>query len=252
MGEPLTWGKSCIRSLVKALPLARRLVDPLNSQIDRDEFVHRQLSLLAAGSLILDAGCGSQRYRAACGHLRYRAQDCGEYIVDQKRIIGSIGIGGEARYRYGPLDYVGDVWNIKEEPRTFDAILCTEVFEHIPYPVEAVREFSRLLKGGGVLILTAPANCLRHMDPFFFYSGFSDHWYEKVLREHGFNIESLEAIGDYYSWIAAEVLRTGRAHSMLAAILLAPTFLYLRAKRKTAVSVDTLCMGYHVLAHKQV
>ena len=29
------------------------------------------------------------------------------------------------------LDYVGDIWEIEERDDSFDAILCTEVFEHI-------------------------------------------------------------------------------------------------------------------------
>jgi SAM-dependent methyltransferase len=76
-------------------------------------------------------------------------------------------------------------------------ILCTEVFEHIPYPIETLKEFSRLLKKDGKLLLTAPSNCLRHMDPYFFYSGFSDRWYEKFLNDNGFELESIEAVGDY-------------------------------------------------------
>ena len=41
---------------------------------------------------------------------------------------------------------MGDIWDIKEKNNVFDAILCTEVFEHIPYPNETIKEFSRLLK----------------------------------------------------------------------------------------------------------
>jgi len=75
---------------------------------------------------------------------------------------------------------------VGEKDGFFDAILCTEVFEHIPFPIETTKEFARLLKPGGKLILTAPANCLRHMDPYFFYSGFSDRFFEKILGDAGF------------------------------------------------------------------
>ncbi len=122
--------------------------------------------------------------------------------------------------------------------------------EHIPFPIEAIKEFSRLLKGGGVLILTAPSNCLRHMDPYFFYSGFSDRWYRKILCDCGFTIEAIEPVGDYYSWLAVEVARTAMAHSVLAKILLLPAFFYFRSKKKTAISINTLCMGYHVVARR--
>lgn len=52
-------------------------------------------------------------------------------------------------YNYGLLDYVGDIWDINEVDDSFDAILCKEVFEHIPYPNETLKEFARLLKSGG-------------------------------------------------------------------------------------------------------
>jgi SAM-dependent methyltransferase len=233
-------------SFIKSLPMVRKL----NNQTDRDEFVVGQLKKLAPQSNILDAGCGSQRYRQDCTHLNYKSQDFGEYKVDEKKVMGSDGVGGRDGYKYGQLDYVGDIWEISEEDEAFDTILCTEVFEHIPYPVETVKEFSRLLKPNGTLILTAPSNCLRHMDPYFFYSGFSNRWYEKVLTAHDLTIESLETVGDYYSWLAVEMARTAAAHSIVAKVLLAPAFLYYHTKPKTTTSADTLCMGYHVLARK--
>ena len=201
---------------------------------------------------MLDAGCGSKQFQRFCEHLNYRSQDFAQYTGDDKKMIGADRAGATARTLVRPddLDYVGDIWSIDEDDDTFDAILCTEVFEHIPYPIETVKEFGRLLKSGGRLILTAPSNCLRHMDPYYFYSGFSDRWYEKVLRDEGFNVVSIEPVGDYYSWIGVEIWRTAKNHSFLAKLLLLPTFLYYFLKRKTDVSVNTLCMGYHVVAER--
>ena len=178
-------------------------------------------------------------------HLDYRAQDFGGYVRDDKPMIGA---AAEGDYPYGPLDYVGNIWAVDERDATFDAVLCTEVFEHIPYPAETLREFRRLLKPGGVLILTAPSNCLRHFDPFFFFSGFSDRWFERFLPEAGFTVESLEPVGDYYSWMAVELARTAATHSLAAKLAVLPGFLYYAAKGRTDVSVNSLCMGYHVVA----
>lgn len=220
----------------------------LNNQFERDAFVKSELSKLVPGTKILDAGAGGQRYREFCEHLTYKAQDFGKYKSDQKKLIGA---EEEVQdYLYGDLDYVGDIWDIKEEPNTFDSILCTEVFEHIPYPIEAVREFSRLLRPGGTLILTAPSNCLRHFDPYFFHTGFSDRWYETILPENGFSINSLCPVGDYYSWLAVEMARTAKAHSLWVKALVLPAFLYFFNKKKTETSVNSLCMGYHVVATK--
>jgi SAM-dependent methyltransferase len=241
---------SILKRVVKGAPILQAAYRRLNNQYARDEFVSRELKSLEAGSLILDAGCGSQRYRELCSHLRYRAQDFGQYTTDSKKILGTEGVGGVDGYRYGALDYIGDIWDIDESDGVFDAVLCTEVLEHVPYPIATVRECARLLRSGGKLILTAPSNCLRHMDPYFFYSGFSDRWYEKILNECGFKIDILEPVGDYYTWLAAEIGRVAESHSVLAKLALAPAFALLYGKKKTQQSIDTLCSGYHVVAHR--
>lgn len=224
----------------------------LNNIHERRDWIKRQLENLPHDSVLLDAGCGGQQFRVFCDHLQYKGQDFAGYIGAEKNTIG--GEEGSAEhgfeYQYGQLDYVGDIWDIDEVDSVFDAILCTEVFEHIPYPIETVREFSRLIRPGGKLILTAPTACLRHMDPYFFYSGFSDRWYEKILTENGFKIEEIVPVGDYYSWLGVEMARTGMSQSLIAKAILFPAFVYFFSKKKTDLSVNTLCMGYHVLATK--
>lgn len=240
-----------IKSLFKKTALINQLVLSLNNEHERDCFVINQLNLLPNNSNLLDAGCGSQKYRKYLKHLNYKGQDFGQYTIDLKKMLGSDGVGGVDGYQYGKLDYIGDIWSINEKDQAFDSILCTEVFEHIPFPNEAIKEFSRLLKSNGTLILTAPSNCLRHMDPYFFYSGFSDRWFKKILKDNGFEIKIIEPIGDYYRWIAVELYRTMSTHNFLVKILLFPVFLYYFFKRKNQASIDTLCMGYHVVAIKK-
>lgn len=156
----------------------RQFVKKLNNLHERIEWVTEKLSALPRGQLILDAGCGSQQFRRFCSHLDYRGQDFGKYHCDQKATIGSM---RERDYEYGHLDYTGNIWEIDEKVGVFDAILCTEVLEHISYPGKTITEFERLIKPGGSLVLTAPFACRRHMDPYFFYSGFSDRRYEKFF-----------------------------------------------------------------------
>ena len=88
------------------------------------------------------------------------------------------------------------------------------------------------------------------MDPYFFYSGFSDRWYEKILIDHKFTISEIEPVGDYYNFMAVELFRTMRSHHLLSSIFLLPTFIWYLLKKPTNVSVNTLCSGYHVLARK--
>ena len=150
-----------MKEILKRLPLVKSWARKLNNLNERTEWVTRQLQNLPRGSLLLDAGCGSQQFRVFCDHLNYKGQDFGQYVVDEKKMIGAEerGLGSGSEYQYGELDYVGDIWDINETDASFDAILCTEVFEHIPHPIETVKEFSRLIKPGGTLILTAPNAC---------------------------------------------------------------------------------------------
>lgn len=221
----------------------------LNNLTERRAWVKKQLAGIPAGCSILDAGCGSQQYREFCEHLEYFSQDFGGYQTDAKTSMGKQDTPD--RYQYGELDYVGDIWNIDVADNTFDAILCTEVFEHIPYPNETVAELSRLIKPGGKLILTAPSNALRHMDPYFFYSGFSDRWFERILPENNLELEEIIPVGDYYSWLAAELLRSIKNGGLLAKLALTPSLFYFLRQERNEISIDTLCMGYHILAVKR-
>lgn len=239
-----------MKKFFKKIPVLNSFLKSLNNQNIRDLFVITELRKITNNQIILDAGCGSQRYRDYCSHLIYKSQDFGLYKCDEKRMLGVNYVDTDVGYEYGVLDYIGDIWKINEKNESFDVILCTEVLEHIPYPNEAIKEFSRLLKKDGKLILTAPSNCLRHMDPFFFYSGFTDRWFEKILKENGFKIEFIEPVGDYYSWLSVEMARTANANSIFCKLLLFPAFLYFYNKKKTNLSVDTLCMGYHLVAKK--
>ena len=44
--------------------------------------------------------------------------------------------------------------------------------------------------------------------------------------------------------------RSAMSSNILVKILLFPAFVYFFTKKKTKISIDTLCMGYHVVAKK--
>ena len=61
-------------------------------------------------------------------------------------------------------DLVGDItrFNQNISENYFDALLCTEVLEHVVDPFAAVRELRRILKVGGYIIFTTPLNSRIH------------------------------------------------------------------------------------------
>ena len=222
-------------------PLIKRILG-IYTDDDIVPFVRRQLESLPPGSKLLDVGAGSQRFRQYCQHLQYFAQDFGE---------SPTGIGLEKEeYKYGNIDYKGNCWEIEVPDNTFDAVLCTEVLEHIPYPERTVQEISRILKPGGTLILTAPLSSLRHMDPYWYQPGLSDNWYKYFFKKHRIEICSLQSVGDYGQVLKAELIRAA-AYNRWAAVFLLPAILYLRLFSRQMSKLGSLtCIGYHIVAKK--
>jgi ubiquinone/menaquinone biosynthesis C-methylase UbiE len=105
------------------------------------------------------------------------------------------------------IDIISDITNIPVADSFFDDIMCIEVLEHLPNPVLAIKEFSRLLKSGGKLIITAPFCSLTHFSPFHFSTGFNTYWYEKHLTSYGFTIIEIEQNGNYFEYLGQELRR---------------------------------------------
>jgi SAM-dependent methyltransferase len=51
-------------------------------------------------------------------------------------------------------DLVGDIHDIPREDASFDTVICTEVLEHCRDPQRAVTEIHRVLRPGGVCVLS--------------------------------------------------------------------------------------------------
>jgi ubiquinone/menaquinone biosynthesis C-methylase UbiE len=160
---------------------------------NRDKFVYEIAKAISVGSKVLDAGAGTGKYKSLFAHCDYKAQDFGSYEgVDHK---------------YGYLDYVSDITAIPVEDSTFDWIICTEVLEHIPRPDLALREFARILRPGGALVLTAPLGSGIHMAPYHFYGGFTPYWYMHFLSKYGFELEACLPNGGFFKHYAQESQR---------------------------------------------
>lgn len=160
------------------------------------------LKKIPEGSRILDAGAGELRFKQYCSHLNYVAQDFGQYDGS-----GDVGLQ-TGTWDQTKLDFVCDIAAIPQPDASFDAIMCIEVFEHIPHPLAALKEFGRLLKPGGQLIITAPFCSITHFAPYFFYTGFSRYFYEHYLPLHGFEITEMKFNGNYFEYMAQELRRT--------------------------------------------
>ena len=212
------------------------------------------LKKIPKGFRILDAGAGEQKFKKFCTHLKYISQDFSKY--DGK----GDGKGLQTKERdNSDLDIVSDIINIPEPENSFDAIMCIEVFEHLPEPILAIKEFSRLIKKGGYLIITAPFCSLTHYSPYHFYTGFNRYFYETHLIKYGFKILEIKANGNYFEYIAQELRRVpevSKRYTNSGLKLKEEKSVNLilkmldRFSRKDKNSNELLNFGYHVFARK--
>jgi SAM-dependent methyltransferase len=181
-------------SFIKKNRLIRKIFafNPTN----RDAWIKAQSSQVESGSDVLDIGAGSCPYRSYFAHCNYLTQDFVQLLPGQLR-DGS----------YGKIDYVCDSAQIPVPDASFDVVLCTEVLEHHPEPIKVVREFARVLRPQGRLLLTAPLGSGIHQEPFHYYGGYTPYWYEKYLKAAGFEEIEIQANGGFFRHFGQESLR---------------------------------------------
>ncbi|MBU2544923.1 class I SAM-dependent methyltransferase [Patescibacteria group bacterium] len=157
-----------------------------SAEISNDFITKTARSEIGAGSKILDAGAGHNRFKKYFPDCLYKTQDFKQY---------------------GEIDYVCDIINIPVEASSFDVIICTEVFEHIPRPDLALKEFFRILKPNGKLYITAPLNSVIHQAPYHYYGGFSKFWYSRYLNKYGFKEIDIKKKKGFFAFYSYETFR---------------------------------------------
>jgi ubiquinone/menaquinone biosynthesis C-methylase UbiE len=220
---------------------------------NRIDWIERTLKKIPEGLTILDAGAGELQFKRFCNHLKYISQDFGQYSGQ-----GTIGLQ-TGSWDNSKLDIVSDITAIPLPDHSVDAIMCTEVLEHVPDPVAVIKEFGRLIRPGGYLLLTAPFASLTHFAPYHFASGLNRFFYEKHLKDNAFKIEELYFNGNYFEYIAQENRRIKQVASKYAnsrlniidkIIVHLNLLLLQRLSRKDTGSSELLCYGIHTFSRK--
>ncbi len=225
------------------------------NQHNRDQWVMRIAERLSRDTRILDLGAGEARYRALFKHCDYKAQDFAKY---QGVIEGLL----KEKWNYGQLDYVCDASAIPVADNSFDAVLCTEVLEHVPEPIKVLREIGRIVRKHGRAFISAPLSSGLHQQPYHFYGGFTPHFYNRFLREFGFEIVSIDPNARFFGMLLQEmrrgigIVQTHRQYPDWHPIgwLLRIASSYNVAKwlmrLDVEIPVDEFTVGYHVEAIK--
>lgn len=108
---------------------------------------------LAPGQWVLDLGCGEGRHVHGVSALR-TANVVG---VDLDQASLAKGRDGGAKVGFGDNRFVaGDAFRLPFRDATFDAVICSEVLEHLIDYRDALREIHRVIKPGGFFAASVP------------------------------------------------------------------------------------------------
>jgi 2-polyprenyl-3-methyl-5-hydroxy-6-metoxy-1,4-benzoquinol methylase len=170
--------------------------------------VFEALAEFPAGSKVLDVGCGN-------GHLSGLLSDRGfqSYGVDPSETGIAVARRENPAVSFTCLDLSKDTYNLRD----FDAITCIEVIEHVYAPRLLLASIFRVLKPGGMLVLSTPYHGYaknlavmlsgrfdRHFDPLWddgHIKFFSEETLARVLRGTGFSDISIQGLGRVpYLW----------------------------------------------------
>ena len=114
---------------------------------------------LNEGDAVLDLGCGFGRhaFEASRRGASVVALDAGrDEVLGVRATFAAMIDAGELTPDTRAACVQGDALALPFADATFDRVICSEVLEHIPDDLGAMRELARVLRPGGTMAVTVP------------------------------------------------------------------------------------------------
>jgi len=124
---------------------------------------------------LLDIGCGHKPYLHMFNVQHY-------FGIDRPRGV------------YDQFDIAADASAIPFSDNSFDTVLSTEVLEHVSKPDRVIAEMVRILKPGGVVILSCPFLHPLHEAPYDYYR-YSIYGLTFLFQDAGLEIICVQSRG---------------------------------------------------------
>ncbi len=163
-----------LRSFVEGMPYERRSIF---------RFVSEVADSLPSGAVVLDVGAGDAPYRELFTHCDYRTSDWENSVHELD------------------VDIVAPADALPIEKDSLDAVLLTQVLEHVSDPPAVLREAARVLKAGAGVWITVPFVWELHELPFDFWR-FTPASLEQLLAAAGFVDIVIEPRSDCFTTVA--------------------------------------------------
>lgn len=128
---------------------------------------------------LLDFGCGAKPYKAL-------------FKVDEYVGVDFMGEGHD--HSNEQIDFFYDGKTLPFDNASFDGVFSSEVFEHIFNLPDMLNELHRVLKPGGLMLITCPFAICEHEQPndFARYTSFA---IRHLLEQHGFEVLEQQKLG---------------------------------------------------------
>lgn len=140
----------------------------------------RYFSRYFTSGTLLDIGCGTKPYR--------------DLFLVEKYVGMDYAREGHNTNPFADVFYDGKTFPLGND--SFDSVLATEVLEHVFNPVEFMLEIRRVLKPGGLCLITVPFVWDEHEQPYD-YGRYTSYGLKHLVCAAGFEILEYRKTGNF-------------------------------------------------------